>query len=117
MVATRWNATVVDAPGSEPCAVVGELVVAVRTPRSRDFVTVEVAPSARGGDEFARPTGVFLSPTPYPCLECSWNGEVRVGATVGFRVAGEHYRLTLTRLSECPSGTPWVTCDFSLERD
>jgi hypothetical protein len=117
MSAVRWNATVVDAPGFEPYAVVGDLVVAVRTPRSRDFVTVEVAPTSLSGAEIAPPPGVRLSPTPPPCLSCEWQGEVRLGDTVGFRVAGASYRLTLARLSEGPTGLPWVVCDFCLERD
>src|SRR5436190_1074968 len=38
----HWDVSVVDAPNSEPYVVVADLVLAVRTPRSRDFVTVEV---------------------------------------------------------------------------
>lgn len=117
MSAARWNATVVDSPGFEPYAVVAELVVAVRTPRSQDFVTVEVAPRSCCGHELPRPAGVFLSSKPSPCLTHQWRAEVHVGDTVGFEVAGEFYRLTLARLSESPAGLPWVTCDFCLERD
>jgi len=117
MSAVHWDATVDDSPGSDPWAVVGELVVAVRTPRSRDFVTVEVAPTALCGDALARPAGVWLSPKPFPCLTHQWHGEVHLGDTVGFRVAGASYRLTLARLAESPSGLPWVVCDFRLERD
>ena len=117
MSAAHWNATVVDSPESEPYAVVGDLVVAVRTPRSQDFVTVEVAPTALCGTAFQRPAGVLLSSKPSPCLEDQWHGEVHLGDPVRFKVDGESYRLTLARLSEYSTGLPWVTCDFVLERD
>lgn len=117
MSTAQWNATVVDSPGSEPYAVVGDLVLAVRTPRSRDFVTVEVAPTSRSGHVMPRPSGVFLSSKPSPCLADQWHGEVYIGNSVSFHVEGGSYRLTLARLSESPAGLPWVTCDFLLERD
>lgn len=117
MPAVRWNATVVDSPGSEPFAVVGDIVVAVRTPRSRDFVTVEVAPTSRCGAELAPSVGVRLLPTPLPRLSHEWQGQVHLGDTVGFWIAGTSYRLTLARLAESPDGLPWVVCDFCLERD
>jgi len=117
MSAARWNLTVVDSPGSEPWVVAGDVVVAVRTPRSRDFVTVEVAPAAHCGHALARPPGVFLSPTPVPRLTHEWRGEVHIGGTVDFRLEGESYRLTLARLDDSPAGAPWITCDFCLERD
>jgi hypothetical protein len=117
MSPARWNATVVDSPDSEPYAVVGDLVVAVRTPRSRDFVTVEVAPTSRSGEALSRPPGDFVSPRPFPCLDDPWRGAVEIGNTVAFRVAGAFYRLTLDRMSRSPAGLPWVTCDFHLERD
>ena len=116
MPARSWNATIVDSPGSDACVVVGALVVAVRTPRSRDFVTVEVAPAV-GESDLARPPGVFRSSSPYPCLDYPWHGEVRMGAPVRFHVADESNRLTLLRLSEGPGGAPWVSCDFCLEPD
>ena len=117
MSAVRWNATVVDSPGSEPFAVVGDLVVAVRTPRSRDFVTVEVAPTSQCAHQLERPAGVFLSPKPSPCIADQWHGEVHVGATVGFEIAGESYRLTLAQLAESPAGSRWIRCELCLERD
>jgi hypothetical protein len=117
MAAARWNATVVDSPDSEPYAVVGDLVVAVRTPRSQDFVTIEVAPSARCGPDLAHRPELVLSPTPYPCLTQEWRGEVRIGSTVHFEVAGESYSLTLSRLAEPDPALPWITCDLSVERD
>jgi hypothetical protein len=120
----RWNATVVDAPGSEPYTIMGDVVVAVRTPRSRDFVTVEIAlvasdvtglvvgavPGSGAAD------GVTITPRPAPLLTSHWQGEVHVGAPVGIRLAGESYRLTLARLEESPNARPWIACDFCLER-
>lgn len=117
MSAAHWNATVVDSPESEPYAVVGDLVVAVRTPRSQDFVTVEVTSISRCDLAFPRPAGVFLSSKPFPCLDDQWHGEVHLGDSVRFNVEGESYRLTLARLSAYAAGLPWVTCDFLLERD
>jgi hypothetical protein len=117
MSAAQWHTTVVDTPESEPFAVVGDLVLAVRTPRSRDFVTVEVAHTSRCADAFPRPLGVFVSPRPSPCIADQWHGEVHLGDPVSFDVDGQKYRLTLARLNESPAGLPWVTCDFLLERD
>jgi len=117
MSSAQWNATIVDSPESEPYAIVGDLVVAVRTPRSQSFVTVEVAPTWRCGRALAPHTGVMLSSTPSPYLTDQWRGEVRLGDSVRFDVDGESYRLTLARLSEDRAGLPWVNCDFLLERD
>lgn len=125
MSSLRWNATVVDSPGSEPYTIVGDFVVAVRTPRSRDFVTVEIAPRASVTPLQASDRGVAITPRsspllasrPSPLLASHWQGEVHVGAPVGIRLAGESYRLTLDRLAESPDGRPWIACDFCLERD
>jgi hypothetical protein len=117
MPAAQWNATVMDSPGSEPWAVVGDLVVAVRTPRSRDFVTVEVAGKEQFADTRPRADGVLISPRPIPCIADRWHGELHLGDPVNFDVEGASYRLTLARLLENPAGLPWVTCDFLLERD
>lgn len=117
MSAVRWNASVADSPGSEPYTVVGDLVLVVRTPRSRDFVTVEVGPTSHCLDAISHATDGFVTPEPLPCLTDRWRGEVNVGDTVDFRLAGESYHLTLARLAESPDGPPWVTCDFHLDRD
>jgi len=117
MSAARWNLTVVDSPGSEPWTIAGDVVVAVRTPRSRDFVTVEVAPASLCGQALARPPGVFLSPAPIPRLTHEWQGEVHIGDTVGFSLGGTTYRLTLAGLRDSPAGAPWISCEFCLERD
>lgn len=117
MPSAHWNATVVDSPESEPYTVVGDLVVAVRTPRSRDFVTVEVATPSHCGHALPRPAGLFLSSRPAPCLTDEWHGEVHTGDPVALEVEGKSYRLTLVRLTTNPAGMPWVSCDFVLERD
>lgn len=117
MARARWFATVVDSPDFEPFAVVGDLVLAVRTPRSRDFVTVEVAPMSECGADLVPPADLRLTSTPTPRLHDEWQGEVRLGDPVRFLMAGGSYRLTLDRLAETPEGLPWVVCDFCLERD
>jgi hypothetical protein len=113
----RWNATVVDAPGSEPYTIMGDVVVAVRTPRSRDFVTVEIAPLASGAPALvAEAGGVTITPRPTPLFRSEWQGEVHVGAPVGIRLAGQTYRLTLARVVGSQDARPWIACDFCLER-
>jgi hypothetical protein len=116
MPALRWSATVDDSPGSEPFAVVGDLVVAVRTPRSHDFVTVEVAPTAACGDQLGRMDLPRVSSEPVPRLPDNWHGELHAGDTAGFHMAGASWKLTLSSLAESPAGLPWVVCRFSLQR-
>lgn len=117
MSRARWFATVVDSPEFEPFAVVGDLILAVRTPRSRDFVTVEVAPMSVCGAELAPAGDLLLTSTPTPHLSQEWTGEVHLGDPVQFLMSGGSYRLTLDRLAATPEGLPWVVCDFCLERD
>ena len=117
MPAVRWNATVVDSPGFDPYTIVGDLVVAVRTPRSRDFVTMEVAAAALCPPDISMRPNLLLLPRPYPCLPAQWQGEVHLNDPVDFQIAGTSYRLTLARVAERPEGLPWIACDFSLERD
>ncbi len=116
MTPAHWNATVVDSPESEPYAFVGDLVVAVRTPRSRDFVTVEIAAASHAMTAVNHFGDVRFSSKPSPCLDDQWHGEVRLGDPVQFNVDGASYRLTLAQLSAHQAGLPWVTCDFVLER-
>jgi hypothetical protein len=116
MSSASWNATIVDSPESEPYAVLGDLVVAVRTPRSRDFVTVEIAAASRCGRMLGRPSGVVVSSRPTPFFADEWHGEVHLGSAVCVDVEGGSYRLTLTGLSVNLAGLPWVNCDFLLER-
>ncbi len=119
MSAHRWNATVVDSPDSQPYRMLGNLLLAVRTPRSQNFVTVEVGPASTCRYLPSAPDDVVKSPEPYPWFTPLWSGEVYVGEdrTVDFRLEGNSYHLTLKRLAEGPGGFPWVTCDFCLERD
>ncbi len=116
MSPSHWNATIADSPESEPFAVMGDLVLAVRTPRSQDFVTVEVARMSQLGAPPQRTAGVVLASKPSPLMADQWHGEVHLGDAVSFDVEGSSYRLTLARLAESPAGLPWVTCDFLLER-
>jgi hypothetical protein len=117
MPAARWNATVIDSPGFEPYAVVGDLVVAVRTPRSRNFVTIEVAAREHCGPELTRRPELILAPTPFPQLPGEWRGEIELGSTVELQVGGGSYRLTLARVAESEPGLPWISCEFCVERD
>ncbi len=115
MPLSRWNGSVVDAPGTEPYAVLGDLLLAVRTPRSRDFVTVEVGPASDSGSGPPK-FGPVLSSRPFPWFSEQWDGEVGLQDTVAFDLGGASYRLTLDRLADSPAGPPWVVCDFLLER-
>ncbi|MGH2627803.1 MAG: hypothetical protein ACRDHY_14270 [Anaerolineales bacterium] len=114
----RRKVQVIDAPGSEPYAAVGDLLVAVRTPRSRDFVTVEVGLLANSqlGQRIVGP--IAQVPTPAPWVAEPWRGEVHVGQSgaVKFRIDQNTYRLTLTRLDETAEGFPWIACEFILEQ-
>ena len=117
MPTAHWSATVHDSPESEPFAVLGDLVVAVRTPRSRDFVSVEVASTSQLPMPLRRDGDVLLLPTPSPCIADQWHGEVQRGIPVRFAIDGDLYRLTLASLSVHAAGMPWVTCRFELERE
>lgn len=116
MAPKSWHASVIDAPGSEPFAVVGDLIVAVRTPRSRDFVTMEVAQASRmhPPPSFG---GLTTSSRPLPVFDHAWSGEVRPQFPVLLDVEGTFYTLTLDRLADSPDGPPWVVCDVHIECD
>ncbi|MEZ4416096.1 MAG: hypothetical protein R3E10_10075 [Gemmatimonadota bacterium] len=116
MSSARWNATVVDAPGQEPFAILGDLLLAVRTPRSRDFVTVEVAPTSQCGSVIPD-AELLVCSRPLPFLDHPLRGELHVGDPVDFEVQGHSYRLTLAGLQDSPAGPPWIVCDLLLERD
>ncbi len=117
MPPAHWNATVHDSPESEPFALLGDLVVAVRTPRSRDFVSVEVASVSHVPIPLRRDGNVVLQPKPSPCIADQWHGEVQRGIPVRFAINGDLYQLTLAALTEHSAGMPWVTCQFELERE
>jgi hypothetical protein len=118
MTPRRVKATVVDAPGYEACAALGDLCLAVRTPRSRDFVTVEVGPLESAPHPPPAGGAVVPESAPSPHLTAPWRGEVHIGrrGAVRFRLGRQTYRLTLERLNEAAWGFPWVECEFELER-
>ena len=115
MTSLSWQGSVIDAPGSEPFEVFGDLVVAVRTPRSQDFVTVEVAPASECGCTMSADDQLVCSRPP-PVFAHPWCGEVWLKDPVRFEIDGASYRLTLERLSDSPTGPPWVVCDVLVER-
>lgn len=117
MSAHLWNTTVIDSPDSNPYTVVGDLVLVIRTPRSRDFITVEVGLASQCRDLLSPPGGMRISAEPHPCLMRHWSGEMHTGDTVDFRMVGESYHLTLARLEESVFMSPWVKCEFRLEQD
>lgn len=110
-----WKARVVDCPVSDPWTEVGDLLVAIRTPRSRDFVTVEVGPRS-GCDPLTRSTTWVASvPAPRPLMSNAWSGEVSVGRSVHFSLGTSEYELTLAKLEEAEEGLPWIVCEFVIE--
>lgn len=111
----RWKARVVDCPVSEPWAEVGDLLVAIRTPRSRDFVTVEVGPLASSRLLTRATSSVASAPAPQPLMSNAWSGEVSVGHSVYFSIGKNEYELTLAKLEEAEEGLPWIACEFVLE--
>ena len=118
MPTSRWTVRIVDDPDTEPCAQAGELMLAVRTPRSREFVTVEVG-SARESRRTRRTKraghDVLRASAPLPWIPAQWRGEMRLGESVQFRVGHLEYALTLAKLEECATALPWIACEFVLE--
>ncbi len=116
----RWSATIEDSVDSEPVTTIGDLIVAVRTPRSHDFVSVDVGIAQDTHAESHPTTGppIVVASRPQPWFTPLWAGEVHVGEdhAVDFRIRSRTYHLTLRRLREAGDGYPWVTCDFVLER-
>jgi hypothetical protein len=110
----RWMVRIVDDPDSEPCAQAGDLLLAVRTPRSRDFVTVEVG-SAADSRRAPRERAVVCSAAPPPWIHTEWQGEVYVGKSVSFHIGRQSYALTLAKLEEARPALPWIACEFVLE--
>ena len=114
-----WTLRVEDSVDSQPFTLVGDLVVVVRTPRSNDFVTVEVGrvQESRLAPLAATPTGVASASKPVPWVMKGWCGEVHLGAQgVTFELAGEAYRLTLERIDHTRWHQPFGAYDFRLER-
>jgi hypothetical protein len=76
-----WTLRVEDSLDSQPYTLIGDLVVVVRTPRSNDFVTVEVGrvEESRLSPLGATPTGVASASRPVPWVMKGWYGEVHLG--------------------------------------
>jgi hypothetical protein len=105
---------------SQPLATVGDLILAVRTPRSSDFVSVEVG-SVKDKQPEPQKKASFppvIASRPDPWFTPLWSGEVHVDEdhAVDFQIGGHSYHLTLRRIRETGDGYPWVSCDFVLER-
>ena len=114
-----WTLRVEDSVDSQPFTLVGDLVVVVRTPRSNDFVTVEVGrvQESRLAPLAATPAGVASASKPVPWVMKGWCGEVHLGSQgVAFELAGEAYRLTLERIDHTRWHQPFGAYDFRLER-
>lgn len=121
-MATRWwNIKVEDSVDSPPYTVVDDIIVVLRTPRSRDFVTVEVglvrdaqlSPSSESASTLMRTS------RPAPWLTNGWCGEVHLGRAhaVAFDLGGEEYRLSLEQVDTSKWRLPWGAYEFRLERE
>ena len=117
----RWKLRVEDSVESAPFALVGDIVVVVRTPRSDDFVTVEVGPlqESRLQPTLSPSTGVARASRPVPWVMKGWCGEVHVGRqqAATFVLNGRAYRLTLERIDHSRCRLPWGSYEFLLERE
>jgi hypothetical protein len=116
MPQSSWSALIVDAPTSKPWAKLGDLLVVVRTPRSRNFITVEVAPSTTarllpGGKDH-----VVTASAPEPWMPRVFSAEITLGTSVHFLLGANEYELTLAKLEFAVEGPPWVTCEVLLEQ-
>jgi hypothetical protein len=106
-----------DSVWSPPFALVDDVVVVVRTPRSSDFVTVEVGLVC--DCSFRSPCserGVRRAPRPAPWFASGWCGEVHLGEEVTFELAGGSYRLVLEGIGGPACRPPWASYDFMFER-
>jgi hypothetical protein len=116
-----WKLKVEDSVESRPFALVDDIVVIVRTPRSDDFVTVEIGPV---DDSHLHPVlapgiGVARASRPIPWVAKGWCGEMHVGPdeAVIFELSGRTYRLTLERIDHTRCRLPWGSYEFLLERE
>jgi hypothetical protein len=105
-----------DSVESPPFALVDDVVVVVRTPRSSDFVTVEVGRILDCRFPPSSPDGVVRAPRPAPWIVNGWCGEVHSGEEVAFELGGRTYQLTLERTDETRCRPPWACYEFRLER-
>jgi len=106
------NVRIEDSPDSSPFAVVDDVVVVVRTPRSRDFVTVEVGSVLNCGFPAASSDGIVRAPRPGPWIADGWSGEVHLGEEVDFELRGRSYHLSLERTDAFRCRPPWVCYEF-----
>ena len=105
-----------DSVDSAPFALVDDVVVVVRTPRSSDFVTVEVGRIPDCRFPASSPDEVIRAPRPAPWIVNGWCGEVHSGEGVAFELGGRAYQLTLERSDETRCRPPWACYEFRLER-
>lgn len=111
----RWTMRIVDGPASEPWCKIGDLLVAVRTPRSSDFVTVEVGPLSSSYFHPHSSDEVVTASTPEPWMLESFSTQIELGARVPFSMGESGYELTLSSLEPAAEGPPWMACEFVLE--
>jgi len=120
-VATRcWDVRVEDSVDSPPYTVVDDIIIVLRTPRSHDFVTVEVG---RVCDTQLSPCSESASTLirisrPAPWIANGWCDEVDLGRdhAVVFDLGGEEYRLSLEHVDTRKWRLPWGAYEFRLER-
>jgi hypothetical protein len=113
----RRRLRIEDSVASPPFALVDDVVVVVRTPRSSDFVTVEVGHVR--DCSFRCPCserGLRPASGPAPWFASGWCGEVHVGEEARFEVAGRTYRLTLEGRGRAGYHPPWASYEFLFER-
>jgi hypothetical protein len=106
-----------DSVASPPFALADDVVVVVRTPRSSDFVTVEVGHVRDCSFRFPRSNhGLRPASGPAPWFARGWCGEVHVGEEVRFELAGRAYRLALEGSGRSGYHPPWASYEFLFEQ-
>ena len=120
MAVDSWKITIRDNIDSPPFIVVGDLLVVVRSPRSRDFVTVEIGtvPEEMKKSSVSREGEVVCSSRPAPIISPAWCGEVYVGddQAVEFELHDQQYRLILKHIDDSSWPPPYASYDFVLRR-
>lgn len=116
-----WNLTIRDCVGSQPFAVVDEILLAVRTPRSRSFVTLEVGLLSENPlfEQESPCPGDRCCSSPPPWISKGWFGEVSVGenGTVALDLAGRTFLITLKEINEIGLSPPWASYEFLLQEE
>ena len=110
------NLRIEDSLESAPFTLVDDVVVVVRTPRSNDFVTVEVGDVLDCRFPSSAADGVVRAPRPGPWIANGWCGEVHLGEEVDFELRGRSYHLRLERSDASRWGPPWAAYEFRLRR-